>query len=50
MVLATNINRPPYKYFKTCDWERNLEKSLKISMWNGIPIVKNDTNHDELNF
>ncbi len=32
MVLVTNINRPPYKYPETCDWSRNLEKSLEISM------------------
>jgi hypothetical protein len=29
MVLVTNINRPPYKYPKTCDWSRNLEKKFK---------------------
>jgi hypothetical protein len=50
MVFIIYINRPPYKYFQTCDWSRNLKKSLKISMWNGIPIVKNDKNHDKLNF
>ncbi len=32
MVLITNINIPPYKYPYTCDWSRNLEKNLKISM------------------
>jgi hypothetical protein len=50
MVLVTNINRTPYKYPWTCDWSRNLKKSLKISMWNGIPIIKNDENHYEWNF
>jgi hypothetical protein len=50
MILVTNINKPPYKYPETCDWSRNLEKSFKISMWNGISIVKNDENHDKLNF
>jgi len=49
MVLVTNINRSPYKYPYTCDWSRNLEKKLNISMWNGISIVKNDENN-ELNF
>jgi len=48
MVLVTNINRSPYKHPSTCDWSKNLEKNLKVSMWNGISIVKNDS-HDKLN-
>ncbi len=29
--------------------QKNLKKILKIPMWNGISIVKNDENHGELN-
>ncbi len=50
MVFDTNINRLPYKYPYMCDWSRNLDKSLNISMWNGISIEKNDENHNKLNF
>jgi hypothetical protein len=50
MVFVTNINRPPYNIPKHVIGQKKLDFFLKISMWNGISIVKIYKNHDKLNF